>query len=131
VRRYKEVSGEATGEGEGAISSDCACLQRGPKHPDMIICRDLGCDETQGRYADVDLVRCGQCRRLWLRYHVEYEAISRSARWAEALIDSATAATITATAAPEFLDSADWYVFGGSYYGHAGKRGRGRLNWGP
>ena len=130
MRRYNQAGGKATGEVESALSSDCTCLQRGPKHPDVIIDRDLGSDETQGRYADVDLVRCGQCRRLWLRYHVEYEAFSRSGRWAEALIDTATAATMTATAASEFLDSADWYVFGGSYYGHAGKRGRGLLNWG-
>ncbi len=113
------------------MSGDCECLQHGPKHPDIIIDRDLGRDETEGRYADVDLIRCTRCRRLWLHYQVEYEAISRSGRWAEAPIDSITAATITPTAASEFLHSADWYVFGGSYYGHAGKRGRGRLNWGP
>jgi len=129
VRRHR-AEPEAAGEGEGAMSADCACLQRGPSHPDIIIDRDLGCDETDGRYADVDLIRCARCRRLWLRYLVEYEGIPHSGRWAEALIDNAAAATMTATAASEFLHAADWYVFGGSYYGHAGKRGRGRLYFG-
>jgi hypothetical protein len=111
------------------MSADCQCLERGPRHPDVSTERDLGHDETEGRYAEVDLIRCTRCARIWLRYSLEYEHVSRSGRWAEAPIDAVAAATIRAETASAFIDAAEWYVFGGSYYGHAGKRGSGRLRW--
>ena len=52
--------------------------------------------------------------------------ISRSCRWAEAPIDEEAAATMTPETAPEFIHAAESHVFGGSYHGHAGKRGKGR-----
>jgi hypothetical protein len=104
------------------MTDDCACVEVGPRHPDLIRERDLGRDETDGRYADVDLIRCALCRRLWLRHQVEYEAFTRSGRWAEALIDEATAATMTPEAADRFIQMAPWRIIGGSFYGHAGKR---------
>jgi hypothetical protein len=33
-------------------------------------------------------------------------------------------------AAPEFLEHAEFHIYGGSYWGHAGCRGRGWLYWG-
>jgi hypothetical protein len=92
--------------------------------------RDVGVDETDGRFADVTVLRCTQCRRLWLRYHVEYEAFTAGGRWCEAVIDEATATTITPEAAPAYLAAVPWHFFGGSYFGHAGKRGRGKIHWG-
>ena len=112
------------------MTADCGCLELGPRHPDIIRERDVGRDETDGRFADVDVIRCARCRRLWLRYLVEYEAFSRSGRWVEALIDEGAAATMTPEAAPEFIHAAEWHVFGGSYHGHARKRGKGRRHWG-
>jgi hypothetical protein len=108
----------------------CTCLDRGTRHPDVIEVRDLGVDTTEGRYADVSVIRCARCKRLWLRYHVEYEAFTGSGRWAETPIDEVVAATMTAEAAPAFIDAAEWYVYGGSNYGHAGRRGKGQLHWG-
>jgi hypothetical protein len=110
--------------------TDCPCLEHGPKAPQAIPERYVGCDETDGRYADVTLTRCSRCRRLWLGYAVEYEGFSNSGRWCEAVIDDATAATMTPEAAPGFLAAAPWHVYGGSYFGHAGKRGSGAMRWG-
>ena len=47
------------------------CLNSGPRHPDILDSRHLGWDKTEGRYADVELMRCSRGRRLWLRYSVE------------------------------------------------------------
>jgi hypothetical protein len=110
--------------------NDCACLSDGPRQPDIIDERHLGCDKTAGRFADVSLLRCSRCRRFWLRYAVEYEAFSRSGRWAEAPIDEKAAETMILEAAAGFLDRADFYIYGGSHYGHAGRRGSGALPWG-
>jgi hypothetical protein len=110
--------------------NECACLLDGTRNPDVIDERYIGSDETSGRFADVSLRRCSRCQRLWLRYAVEHEAFSRSGRWAEAPIDEKAAETTTPEAAAEFLNHADFYIFGGSYYEHAGRRGSGRLHWG-
>jgi hypothetical protein len=45
-------------------------------------------------------------------------------------VDPALAATITPETAAAALAAAEWTIYGGSYFGHAGKRGRGRIHWG-
>jgi hypothetical protein len=112
------------------MTTACACLELGPRQPDLIRERDIGCDETDGRFADVGLQRCARCGRLWIRYQFEFEAFSRSGRWAEALIDAATAAAMTAEAAYRFIHMAPWRIVGGSFYGHAGKRVDSGLDFG-
>jgi hypothetical protein len=74
----------------------CACLDIGPKHPDVIHELNLGRDEADGRYAVVD---------IWC-----------------ALIDAAPATSMTAEAAYEYIQAAPWKIVGGSFYGHAGTR---------
>ena len=112
------------------MSIDCHCLVEGPRHPAVVDECFIGVDKSEGRYADVTLSRCTRCQRLWLRYQVEYEAFSRSARWAEAPIDEQAAAAMRPEAAAAFLDDAEFHFYGGSFWGHAGKRGHGRLPWG-
>jgi hypothetical protein len=110
--------------------NECTCLSEGPRRPDVIDERYIGRDDTGGRFADVSLLRCSRCRRLWLRYAVEYEAYSRSGRWAAAPIDQTAAVTMTPEVAAPFLDRAELCIVGGSYYGHPGRRGRGPFHWG-
>lgn len=110
--------------------TDCLCLTLGPRSPAAIDEQFVGVDKTDGRFADVTLRRCPRCGRLWLRYQVEYEAFTSSGRWAEAPIGDDTAATITPETAAAFLDRAPFHIFGGSFWGHDGRRGRGRLPWG-
>lgn len=110
-----------------------------PQSPDRCICElptapyttfistAIGCDATNGRYADVSLERCTACRRLWLRYHVEYEGFSGSGRWARGLIAPDKAA-ITPETAAAYIDGLDWYLRGGSYFGAAG-RASGPMPW--
>jgi hypothetical protein len=45
------------------MTADRGCLELGPRHPDIIRERDIGRDETDGRFADVDVIRCARCRR--------------------------------------------------------------------
>lgn len=108
----------------------CACLFNGPRHPDMTNERGIGTDTTEGRYADVTVRRCRACNRLWIRYQVEYEGYSKSGRWAEAPIDEDTAKQITPEMSAQYIERQLWYIFGGCYWGHAGKRGEGPLRWG-
>ena len=108
----------------------CACEQ-GSARFTQFDTKPLGCDETEGRFADVTLNRCRACHRLWLRYLVEYEAFSRSGRWARGLISEDAAQAMTPERAVEHLNALEWYLYGGSYFdGIAGRRS-GPMRWGP
>ena len=109
--------------------ASCGCAETGPRFPDMQTERAVGTDPTKGRYSKVELIRCTRCGTLWINYLVEYEAFSGSGRWGAAPIDAATAAAITPAEVPAYLEAAAWFVYGGSYHGHAGKRGTGKLRW--
>jgi hypothetical protein len=105
-----------------SVAAECVCLEHGPKRPDIAEERNIGRDEAEGRFADVTLVRCARCRRLWLRHFYEIEAFSESGRWAEALIDELAAATIRPEAAYSFIQAAPFRVIGGSFYGGESRR---------
>jgi hypothetical protein len=104
------------------MTADCPCLELDPRRPDVVEERYVGQDPTEGRFADVTVRRGAHCRRVWLRYQHEFEAFTASGRWSEAPIDESAAATMTATAAHRFIQTAPWRSIGGAFYGHAGKR---------
>lgn len=108
----------------------CACEKTGPTSPDDERQREIGTDETDGRFAYVEGVRCTRCQRLLVNYLVENEAFSRSGRWATVLIDERLALTITPEEVPSYLENAPWYVYGGSYFGVQIRIGAGKMKWG-
>lgn len=108
----------------------CVCEQGSARFNEFET-KDVGCDETDGRFADVTLNRCRTCGRTWLRYLVEYEAFSRSGRWARGLISEAAAATMTPEKAVDHLNGLDWYLYGGSYFDGIVGRRSGPMRWGP
>lgn len=111
-------------------SVDCACAGAEARFQQFDT-HHLGRDQTEGRFADVTLHRCKVCNRLWLRYFVEYEAFSKSGRWARGLIDEETANSMTPEAAVDHLNSLDWYLYGGSRFGGRSGLTRGPTYWGP
>ena len=106
----------------------CTCAERLPHHADLDEI-SLGCDPTDGRYADVSVKTCRACGQRWLHYFVEYEGFSGSARWACCQIDAETAATVTPETAATVIDGAPWHWRGGSYWNSTGRRGTGPLHW--
>ena len=108
----------------------CVCEQGSAPYT-QFESRNLGCDETEGRFADVSVNRCRSCSRLWLRYLVEYEAFSRSGRWARGLIGEDAAVAITPEAAVAHLNGLEWYLYGGSYFDGIVGRRSGPMRWGP
>jgi hypothetical protein len=93
--------------------------------------REAGLDTTDGRYAEVSILRCRSCEALWVRYHVEYEAFSGSGRWARGLIGEELAAAIEPREVAAYLAGLPSYAYGGSYFGHAGSVRTGAMHWGP
>jgi hypothetical protein len=90
----------------------------------------VGVDETNGRYADVTLERCLSCGRVWLRYFVEYEGISRSGRWARGEINERQAKEVTPDTALDILEGLASYVRGGSRFNGVVSTHQGKMAWG-
>lgn len=116
------------GTGAPFVSTGCACQQSDARYTQFET-REVGWDETNGRYGLVTLKRCRSCRRLWLHYHVEYEAFSGSGRWARGLIRADVAEAITPEAAVPYLHGLEWYLYGGSYFDGVSGRRSGPMIW--
>lgn len=112
--------------------AEVACICERPEATfDAFDEEEVGIDPTEGRYADVSLLRCRRCGQRWLRYFVEYESFSCSGRWARGPISERDAATITPEASAAYLAGLAWHLYGGSYFrGVQGLRS-GEMTWGP
>jgi hypothetical protein len=84
--------------------------------------RDIGIDDTHGRFATVAVERCHRCGQNWLVYACELEHASRSGRWYRAPVTYGQAAEATAGGALDTIASVGWYLYGGSYFDSQGKR---------
>lgn len=91
----------------------------------------VGVDETDGRFGEVFIDVCTACGKTWLRYHLEYEAFSKSGRWYRGLLPAEAARTIQPETAVAVLQRLDWYFAGGSYFSSAGFRSTGPLALAP
>jgi hypothetical protein len=111
---------------ESPAEGGCTCLQPPFIHTQFHR-TFLGVDPQQGRYAEVNLDRCRACVRLWLHYHIEFEAESGSGRWYRGLLPWDLAMSITALTAASVLEGLPWYFAGGSYFDGNVRRTAGRL----
>lgn len=88
---------------------------------------ELGIDNTKGRYGEVSIQQCKLCQRIWIQYFVEYEHYSKSGRWYKGVVSKKDRPHITPENAVEYLESLEWYVFGGSFFESTGTIGSGSL----
>ena len=89
---------------------------------------ELGIDPTNGRYAEVSIQQCKLCQRIWICYFVEFESFPKSGRWYKGIVSKKDRPHITPENAVEFLESLEWYVYGGSYFESTGTFGQGKMN---
>ena len=99
----------------------CECQEEPLWFDRYIHIKHLGTDETHGRFGEVDLLQCKSCGRYWLQYLVEYESFTGSGRYFMGLITKEIADTLSPDKAVEFLNSLDWHLCGGSFFGRKGK----------
>ena len=112
------------------IKAPCPCTSASARFDQFRLWRSLDWDTTEGRYADVDVQQCLNCDRLWLSYAVEYEAFSKSGRWARGVILEESAKAILPQEAVAFLAALPSHLYGGSWFnGESGER-TGPMNWG-
>ena len=109
------------------INQNCRCQTPPLFYGNYMVCF-IGTDMTDCRYGEVSIEKCIHCNSKWLKYFVEYEGFSKSGRWFMCLINNDDIDTITPENSVDYLDKADWYIYGGSYYESSGKIGSGKIN---
>ena len=105
----------------------CPCLDTPQRHECYAPVAFLGVDPTAGRYGEVALVRCARCGQHWLRYALADEGFAESGRFFLGPIAPEVARTLTPEGAVGYLESLDWYLYGGSYFRGQGRAPGGRL----
>lgn len=99
----------------------CAC----EKH-DLIVSEYrtsiVGTDFTDGKNAEVSIIQCRLCQRIWLKYTLE------SDRWFKGIIAKKEVAEMKPENAVEYLENLPWYICGGNFFGNKEVFGEGKLN---
>ena len=108
----------------------CGCEEPDARFDQFREWRSLPIDGSEGRFADVVVLECLSCGHLWVRYHVEYEGVSKSGRWARGRIEAAQATTIRSDEVPGYLAGLANYLFGGSRFDGASGSRSGPMHWG-
>lgn len=82
----------------------------------------VGTDFTDGKNAEVSIIQCRLCQRIWLKYTLE------SDRWFKGIIAKKEVAEMKPENAVEYLENLPWYICGGSYFGNKEVFREGKLN---
>lgn len=98
---------------------ECGC-QQPPFKAEDFASTYLGCDPSEGRYAEVSLQRCLRCERVWLVYQFEIEGLSHSGRWYRGLLQPEQVAAVRPQQAAALLASLPSCFVGGSYFESSG-----------
>lgn len=82
----------------------------------------VGTDFTDGKNAEVSIIQCRLCQRIWLKYTLE------SDRWFKGIIAKKEVAEMKPENAVEYLENLPWYIGGGNFFGNKEVFGEGKLN---
>lgn len=106
------------------LDPDCSCCVPGAAGLQPV--REVGVDETNGRFATVTLLRCGRCDQHWVRYFVEFEDQPSSGRWARAQVEPDDVPLPEGV--PSYIARRNPVIAGGSHFGVEHQRFR-PINW--
>lgn len=88
----------------------------------------LGTDHTNGRHAEVSIFQCKLCQRIWIQYLLEYEHSSNAGRWYRGIVSKKERPAITPENTVNYLESLEWYLYGGSFFNSTGAIGEGKIH---
>lgn len=88
----------------------------------------VGTDHKDGRNAEVSVIQCRLCQRIWLKYDILFKDSPQSRRWYKGIIAKKEVAGMKPENAMQHLENLEWYICGGSFYGNKEVFGSGKLN---
>lgn len=105
----------------------CICLDAQCR-PDAFETTRVDLYRTEGWLHTIDLCRCAQCGRLWLRYSLDHEASTGWGRWYRGLVAAEAAESLTPESAGALFGRLEWHFYGGPYYRTSGERSYGPVH---
>ncbi len=105
----------------------CSCYKP-PFMADDYIIKDIGVDAAQSRNGEVSFQQCKKCGSHWVKYLYEQEAFSNSGRWFRGILSIEKSNTLTPENTVDYLETLDWYFYGGSFFQGQIRVGKGRLH---
>lgn len=94
----------------------CAC-QNPPFHFERYAVDLLG-EDSAG--AEVSLLTCKQCGRIWLKYFIDEPHYARAGRWWHVAVTPEQRANLSADNARDFIQAQKEGFVGGSYFDSVG-----------
>lgn len=89
----------------------------------------VGKDDKEDRNAEVSVIQCRLCQRIWIKYDVEFPNSSEAGRWFKGIIAKKDVAGIKPEAAVPHLENLEWYISGGEFFGNQEVFGQGKLDF--
>jgi len=89
----------------------------------------VGTDSTNDVNAQVSIIQCKLCQRIWLNYAIEFPNFPDYGRWCKGIIAKKEVVGMKPENAIEYLENLQWYICGGSYFGNKEVFGEGKLNF--
>lgn len=105
----------------------CIC-EKPPMNQNDYRSSEVGTDHTNGRHGEVTIQQCKLCQRIWVHYLAEFEHYSHSGRWYKGIVAKKDLSGITPENAVAYLESLEWYLYGGSFFGNTFEFGQGKVN---
>lgn len=88
----------------------------------------VGTDSTNDKNAEVSIIQCKLCQRIWLKYSVESEKYPELSKWFKGIIAKKEVAEMKPENAVEYLENLSWYICGGNFFGNKEVFGGGKLH---
>lgn len=89
----------------------------------------LGVDQTHGKDAGVSIQQCKLCQRIWIHYAFHAALTSESGKWYKGIVSKKNRPQITPENALEYIESLEWYVYGGEIFGNTTAFGAGKIDF--
>lgn len=87
----------------------------------------VGTDIKECGNAEVSIIQCRLCQRIWLKYSVDSETSPELSRWFKGVIAKKEVAEMKPENAVAYLENLPWYVCGGEFFGNKEIFGEGKL----
>jgi len=89
---------------------------------------NIGTDFTDGRNAEVSIIQCKLCQRIWLKYSIETENFPELGRWYKGIIAKKEVAGMRPENALQHLENLEWYLYRDADSGSEEKFGQGKID---
>ena len=102
------------------LQYDCDCMEEQCRIGAFEV-SEVWSNREGGQSTRIDLCRCLECHRYWLRTALVDESSPALGKWYRGAIEPAEAIDLTEDTAKTLMASMSWHFYGGAYYRTSGE----------